>query len=155
MTGHRKMVEKHRKNVYMLPVTFSDIVTFVGSRIMSQIVLLLDELSGTSGKDWVVEGMEPWLEQQLLEKLTAWHHHWSTPQLAPDAVMRENVDIPTEYGVEEEEVPETKNGRKKPRAKVKNENDDEDMVMMDAEADSDNDVDDDSGDDSDLMDTSY
>ncbi|KAL1840313.1 hypothetical protein VTJ49DRAFT_566 [Mycothermus thermophilus] len=127
MAGYEKMVEKHTMSVRILPHVFSETAAFVASRVIAQIMLQLDELSGTSGKDWAVADMQPGLEQRLRVNVKTWRTDWIFPTLDQDGLVREDVDIPKEYGEEMEEVsvkPERKR-RKKVEVEVKTEDEHE------------------------------
>lgn len=50
--GYEKMHMKYEMNVKKLPQAFSEMVRFAGTKVMTQISLLMDRLGGASGQGW-------------------------------------------------------------------------------------------------------
>ncbi|KAL2264654.1 hypothetical protein VTJ83DRAFT_7164 [Remersonia thermophila] len=96
--GYQKMKAKYKEGIHTLPQTFAEIIAFAGSRIMTQIMLLLDQLSGTGASGWAVEDMRPSLQQRLRKEVQLWRMDWALPRIAPEALVREEVGVPEEYG---------------------------------------------------------
>jgi hypothetical protein len=55
--GSERMHKKYRMNVNKLPQAFSEMASFAGAKVTTQISLLMDRLGGASGQEWYVKSV--------------------------------------------------------------------------------------------------
>jgi hypothetical protein len=55
--GSERMHKKYRMNVNKLPQAFSEMASFAGAKVTTQISLLMDRLGGASGQEWYVKSL--------------------------------------------------------------------------------------------------
>ncbi len=119
--GCQRMQRKYLAKVAELPRAFEEAAAFAVDRVAGQISLLMDNLEGTRGGDWAVQGyMQAAMQMRLRTRIAGWQMDWEMPKMEVREgvegveMEREEGKVESEEGkVKEEEEGEEEDARVK------------------------------------------